>query len=176
MFGNVLRKLYLGQPAAAVRLLEIHASSLAQSGLARMQLGRVFWNYLRLNATLQLADRRPAEKPDLLAAAAAQCDELASESLPFAQTLVALFRGRLAESQRDHKTAQQHYREARDGAAEQQLQPFVLAAEDGIHRLQASGQPEERTDQLRDFLRAAGVINPRRFERLYVPSGEVPPS
>jgi len=175
MFGNVLRKLYLGQPAAAVRLLEIHAPSREASGLTRMQLGRVFWNYLSVNATIQLADRCPAERPYWLAAAAEQCEQLAAESLPFAQTLVALFRGRLAEADGDEETARQCYRDARDGAEQQQLRPFALAAEDGITRLQASWQAGERIDQLRCFFRAAGVINPQRFERLYIPPVEFLP-
>ncbi|QEG39758.1 serine/threonine-protein kinase [Roseimaritima ulvae] len=164
----VFQKLYAGYPQQAAKLLEVHRRSFRRSGFFRLQLGRVSWSWLKANAALQVAlsaDESNAKR--WLQEASQQAHRLAAENLPFATLASNLTFARVAELQGQTESAKTLYREAAGAADQQQLEPFRLAALDGLDAL---GRNRRVDTRLHDFLLTANVHDPAASEKLYVPS------
>ncbi len=162
----VFQKMYSGYPRQAAKLLDVHHQSFARSGFLRMQIGRVWWAWLKATAALQVAvSSDEANVDSWLREASEQAQRLAAEALPFAHLLSLLMAARVAEIQGHNEQAKSLYRDAAQAADQQQLDPFRLAALDGLDALDRNKRAQSR---LHEFLQAANVHDPIASERLYV--------
>ncbi|WP_162006680.1 serine/threonine-protein kinase [Roseimaritima sediminicola] len=163
--GLVLQKMYSGYPQQAVRLLDLHRQNFSRSGFFRLQVGRVWWLWLRANATLQAAAKEDCEdRPAQHRSATHFGNVLCRESLPVAQLFGDLVLARIAEREQRSDEAQRRYLSALQAAEQQQLEPFRLIAQDGLDALGGKAQDPSRLQQ---FLAAAHVQDPVASERLY---------
>lgn len=165
LMASGLWKLYVGRPDHARRMLLLWEPRLKRSNLARAQLLRICWNWMLVTAHLQSLPTSDGLPEADVAALKNRTRRLDAEENPFAVLLADFLNGQISERQGFTESATSFFGRAATAADQQQLEPFRLAACDGLERL---GKRSSKTPRLMDYLAQAKVHDPERCLRLYI--------
>ena len=164
LIGASLQKMHAGRPLHASRLMDRHERTMQKSIFGRVQITRIWWQWLRGTVALQLASGHSSQASPALRQALRCGKRLAKEQLPLAQVMSDLIRGRIFEISDKADEAAVCYSRVAGAADLQQLEPFRLLALDGLDLVSGNRLPESR---LTAFLADANVHDPIACQRLY---------
>ncbi|QDS91978.1 Serine/threonine-protein kinase PknA [Roseimaritima multifibrata] len=160
----ILRKMYIGRPDHAEKIIKLYRGQLKKSGILRMQAGRIWDSWLQGTVGLQLAVANPEQSWERLNTVSRKARLLIREDVPFAVVVGQLMLARIAEMKGQTDQAKELYTAAAKGADQQQLEPFRRIALDGLEYRPGR---RSRPSRLHELLEEMRVQDPVASLRLY---------
>jgi len=168
ILARVQTALYRGDPEAGWQLLDEHESMFRRSFLARAQLIRIEWLYLRSRCGLALAARNSGSRR-FLSVARAGARRIARERMPWSDPIGLLLQAAIAYLESSTPLALRYLHDSADRFERADMKLYVAVARRRIGALQNDEHGRALQRQADAWMAAQNIKNPICMTRMLAP-------